>query len=62
MQELAKNPRLDQFFVRNFNEDPSDWAVADDSFDAVTCCVRWVSKKRFLVPIRAIQVGQSGTI
>ncbi|KAK9811121.1 hypothetical protein WJX73_004044 [Symbiochloris irregularis] len=37
--ELAKNPQLSTFFVRNLNMDPSDWALASDSLDAVTCCV-----------------------
>lgn len=37
--ELARNPRLDSFFVRNLNTDPDGWAAADNSFDAVTCCV-----------------------
>lgn len=38
-EELSRNPRLDRFFVRNLNTDPSGWAVPDASFDAVTCCV-----------------------
>lgn len=38
-QELAKNPRLEYFFVRNFNEEPTGWSVPDNSLDAVTCCV-----------------------
>jgi len=38
-QELARNPRLDHFFIRNFNEEPRDWAIKDDSLDAVVCCV-----------------------
>ena len=38
--ELARNPRLDSFFVRNLNREPDGWAAADQSFDAVLCCVR----------------------
>ncbi|KAG2446475.1 hypothetical protein HYH02_008466 [Chlamydomonas schloesseri] len=37
--ELARNPRLDSFFVRNLNTNPDGWAAADQSFDAVVCCV-----------------------
>ncbi|KXZ53254.1 hypothetical protein GPECTOR_7g1148 [Gonium pectorale] len=37
--ELARNPRLDSFFVRNLNREPDGWAAADSSFDAVLCCV-----------------------
>ncbi len=39
--ELARNPRLDTFFVRNLNEDPDGWSAQEQSFDAVICCVRW---------------------
>jgi hypothetical protein len=39
-QELARNPQLDEFFVRNLNEQPDGWAASDQSFDAVVCCVR----------------------
>ncbi len=39
--ELARNPRLTDFFVRDLNADPDGWAAADASFDAVVCCVRW---------------------
>jgi len=38
-QELAANPRLSAFSVRNLNSDPSGWAHESASFDAVTCCV-----------------------
>jgi hypothetical protein len=38
--ELARNPRLDTFFVRDLNAQPSGWAAADESYDAVVCCVR----------------------
>ena len=37
--QLARNKRLDQFFVRDLNKDPSNWAMPDCSFDAVICCV-----------------------
>ncbi|KAL6758201.1 hypothetical protein V8C86DRAFT_2600662 [Haematococcus lacustris] len=37
--ELARNPRLDTSFVRNLNTEPRGWAAADNSFDAVLCCV-----------------------
>eukprot|EP00232_Nephroselmis_pyriformis_P024242 CAMPEP_0182872978 /NCGR_PEP_ID=MMETSP0034_2-20130328/12046_1 /TAXON_ID=156128 /ORGANISM="Nephroselmis pyriformis, Strain CCMP717" /LENGTH=217 /DNA_ID=CAMNT_0025005601 /DNA_START=42 /DNA_END=695 /DNA_ORIENTATION=+ len=36
--ELAKNPRLDSFFVRDLNADPG-LECKDQSFDAVVCCV-----------------------
>jgi hypothetical protein len=36
--ELARNPRLDEFFVRDLNAQPGNWAAADASFDAVLCC------------------------
>ncbi|PRW59968.1 S-adenosyl-L-methionine-dependent [Chlorella sorokiniana] len=35
--ELARNPRLDEWFVRDLNKEPSGWAAADGSFDAVLC-------------------------
>ncbi len=38
--ELARNPRLNTFFVRDLNKDPTGWAFQDSSFDAVVCCVR----------------------
>ncbi|GBG00069.1 S-adenosyl-L-methionine-dependent methyltransferase [Raphidocelis subcapitata] len=38
-QELAKNPQLDRFFVRDLNREPREWALADASVDAVVCCV-----------------------
>ncbi len=41
--ELARNQQLDSFFVRNLNEEPDGWAAADQSFDAVVCCVRWAA-------------------
>ena len=37
--QLSRNKQLDQFFVRDLNKDPSGWALADSSFDAVLCCV-----------------------
>ncbi len=36
---MARNPQLSKFFVRDLNADPDNWALADESFDAVTCCV-----------------------
>jgi SAM-dependent methyltransferase len=38
-QELSRNRRLSSFFVRNLNEAPRGWALADCSLDAVVCCV-----------------------
>ncbi len=38
--QLARNKQLDQFFVRNLNKDPDGWELADQTFDAVVCCVR----------------------
>ena len=42
-EELAKNPRLDHYFVQNLNQDPQ-LPLADDSFDAVlnTVSVQYV--------------------
>ncbi len=37
-EELARNERLSQFFVRNFNKEPDSWALESDSFDAVLIC------------------------
>ncbi|EIE19047.1 S-adenosyl-L-methionine-dependent methyltransferase, partial [Coccomyxa subellipsoidea C-169] len=37
--ELARNKRLDSFFVRDLNAEPDGWALLDRSFDAVLCCV-----------------------
>ena len=37
--QLARNKRLDSFFVRDLNLEPDGWALADRSFDAVLCCV-----------------------
>lgn len=37
--QLARNKQLDEFFVRDLNKDPSNWSMADCSFDAVLCCV-----------------------
>ena len=36
--ELARNPQLSEFVVRNLNREPGGWAFADASFDAVVCC------------------------
>ncbi|KAL3147697.1 hypothetical protein ABBQ32_002442 [Trebouxia sp. C0010 RCD-2024] len=38
-QELRRNKRLDRFFIRDFNKEPSNWAEKDNTFDAVVCCV-----------------------
>ena len=37
--QLARNQRLDSFFVRNLNAEPDGWALADRSFDAALICV-----------------------
>ena len=37
--QLARNKQLDSFFVRNLNQDPTGWALADKSMDAALCCV-----------------------
>ena len=37
--QLARNRRLDSFFVRNLNAEPDGWALPERSFDAVLCCV-----------------------
>ncbi|MEW5306001.1 MAG: hypothetical protein WDW36_008507 [Sanguina aurantia] len=38
-QELARNPAFKgEFFVRNLNQEPSGWALKDQSMDAVLCC------------------------
>ena len=36
---MARNKQLSEFFVRNLNTDPDGWAFADQTFDAVICCV-----------------------
>jgi SAM-dependent methyltransferase len=38
-EELARNPRLSSFAVRNLNEEPSDWPYPSAAYDAVVCCV-----------------------
>ncbi|EFJ14913.1 hypothetical protein SELMODRAFT_445737 [Selaginella moellendorffii] len=38
-QELLKNKRLDDFFVKDLNRDPSLSGIAAESFDAVVCAV-----------------------
>ncbi|PSC69600.1 S-adenosyl-L-methionine-dependent [Micractinium conductrix] len=35
--ELAANRQASDFFVRNLNTDPTGWALADGSVDAVVC-------------------------
>ncbi|MEM9539080.1 MAG: class I SAM-dependent methyltransferase [Cyanobacteria bacterium P01_E01_bin.42] len=37
-EELAKNPRLDRYFVQNLNENPK-FPLEDNQFDAVLNCV-----------------------
>lgn len=37
--QLRRNKRLDRFFIRDFNKEPSNWAEKDNTFDAVVCCV-----------------------
>ncbi len=37
-EELARNPRLDRWFVQNLNQDPQ-LPLEDASLDAVLCCV-----------------------
>ncbi|KAJ9512894.1 hypothetical protein QJQ45_029126 [Haematococcus lacustris] len=53
--ELARNPRLDTFFVRNLNTEPRGWAAADNSFDAVLCCVSAVAGR---CPVYSVQYLQ----
>lgn len=36
---MRRNKRLDRFFIRDFNKEPSNWAEKDNTFDAVVCCV-----------------------
>ena len=48
--QLARNKRLDSFFVRNLNLEPDGWALADRSFDAVLCCV----SVQYLQQVRAL--------
>lgn len=48
--QLRRNPQLTTWFVRNLNLEPSGWAMADNSVDAVTCCVRWDP----LAPVQAV--------
>lgn len=38
-QELKQNGALDEYFLRNLNEEPSAWPVESNSVDAVVCCV-----------------------
>lgn len=37
--ELARNKQLSDFFVRNLNAGPDNWALPDQCLDAVVCCV-----------------------
>lgn len=50
-QELAKNPRMDYFFVKDLNED-QQFQLESCSFDAVICTVsvqylQWPEKVQF---------------
>ena len=38
-EELSCNRRLSTFAVRNLNEEPRGWPHANQSFDAVVCCI-----------------------
>lgn len=38
--ELKQNGTLDDYFLRNLNEEPNGWPVDSASVDAVVCCVR----------------------
>ena len=37
--ELARNDRLDSFFVQNLNKEPQGWSLESGTVDAVVCCV-----------------------
>ena len=37
--QLRRNKRLDRFFIRDFNKEPSNCAEKHNTFDAVVCCV-----------------------
>ena len=37
--QLAKNPQLKSWFVRNLNMQPNGWDIEDAALDAVVCCV-----------------------
>ena len=37
--QLAKNPQLKSWFVRNLNMQPNGWDIEDATLDAVVCCV-----------------------
>ena len=37
--QLARNRRLDEWFVRDLNAAPDGWALASSSVDAVLICV-----------------------
>lgn len=49
--ELARNRRLDDFFIRNLNKEPDGWALESSSVDAVVCCV---SIQYFQLPERVL--------
>ncbi|GLI61477.1 hypothetical protein VaNZ11_003874 [Volvox africanus] len=37
--ELARNQRFEAYFVRDLNQEPDGWPLADQGLDAVVCCV-----------------------
>ena len=49
--ELAKNSRLDSFFIRDLNKEPDGWEIESGSVDAVVCCV---SIQYFQLPERVL--------
>lgn len=63
--ELKQNGALDDYFLRNLNEEPRGWPVDSDSVDAVVCCVRWARKQTPLQPAvqrAADMLGAAGLI
>lgn len=58
--ELARNPRLDRFFVQDLNADPR-LPLEDDAFDAILCCVSVQYQQRpFEVWREALRVARPG--
>ena len=61
--ELKQNGALDDYFLRNLNEEPRGWPVDSNSVDAVVCCVRWVHTQGPLqpaLPCAAVLLGNLG--
>lgn len=58
--QLARNKRLDSFFVRDLNAEPDGWALADQSLDAVLCCVsvQYLQQARIKSPVLHMQHPQ----